>query len=102
MKRPVYPHPKTLKVFCWIVAFLILFARFFRRAGHFNYITMMWIACALFTGITIYIILVQFQAGLHQNVLAVNWRLDFCRPPASVPAILFSELFSMMKTAAGR
>lgn len=98
MKRPVYPHPKTLKVFCWIVAFLILFARFFRRAGHFNYITMMWIAYALFTGITIYI-LVQFQAGLHQNVLAVNWRLDFCRPPASVPAILFSKLFSMMNLA---
>lgn len=53
MKRPVYPHPKMLKVFCWIVAFLILFARFFRRTGHFNYITMMWIAYVLFTGITI-------------------------------------------------
>lgn len=61
MKRPVYPHPKTLKVFCWIVAFLILFARFFRRAGHFNYITMMWIAYALFTVITIYISWYSFK-----------------------------------------
>ena len=50
-----------LKVFCWIVAFLILFARFFRRAGHFNYITMMWIAYALFTGITIYVSWYSFK-----------------------------------------